>query len=67
MRVPLVWTQLTIAWVVFFALLGVVNLVILYHFSTDVWVNFKLFGGIGCMVVFVIAQSLWLVQYLKEE
>ena len=59
-----VWTQLTIAWVVFFALLGVVNLVILYHFSTDVWVNFKLFG---CMVVFVIAQSLWLARYLKEE
>ncbi|CAM2145585.1 Inner membrane-spanning protein YciB [Pararobbsia alpina] len=62
-----VWTQLTLAWVVFFALLGVVNLVILYHFSTDVWVNFKLFGGIGCMVVFVIAQSLWLARYLKEE
>jgi intracellular septation protein len=62
-----VWTQLTIAWVIFFALLGVVNLVILYHFSTDVWVNFKLFGGIGCMVVFVIAQSLWLARYLKEE
>ncbi|RKP54752.1 septation protein A [Pararobbsia silviterrae] len=62
-----VWTQLTIAWVAFFALLGVVNLVILYHFSTDVWVNFKLFGGIGCMVVFIIAQSFWLARYLKEE
>ena len=30
------------------------------------WVNFKLFGGMGLMVVFVIAQALYLSRHIKE-
>ena len=37
------------------------------HFSTDVWVNFKLFGGMGLMLAFVIAQALWLAKYVEED
>jgi intracellular septation protein len=62
-----IWGQLNVAWAIFFAVLGVLNLVVAYHFSTDQWVNFKLFGGTGCMVVFIVAQSLWLAKYLKEN
>lgn len=64
---PPIWRQLNIAWAIFFVILGVLNLVIAFHFSTDVWVNFKLFGGTALMVVFVIAQSLWLSRYMKNE
>ena len=39
------------------------------HFKsfTDTWVNFKLFGGIGLMLVFTIAQGFYLSRYLPDE
>ena len=54
--------QLNVAWAVFFVLLGVVNLFVAYNFTTDQWVNFKLFGATGCLFVFIVAQSLWLAR-----
>jgi intracellular septation protein len=38
-----------------------------YTFDTDTWVNFKLFGGIGLMLVFVLAQGLYLARYMKSD
>jgi intracellular septation protein len=62
-----VWGQLNIVWAVFFVLLGFVNLFVAYNFTTDAWVNFKLFGATGLLVVFIVGQSLWLAKYMKEE
>jgi intracellular septation protein len=62
-----VWGQLNLAWAVFFAILGVVNLFVAFNYTTDQWVNFKLFGATGCLVVFIVAQSLWLAKYMKED
>ncbi len=62
-----IWGQLNVIWAVFFVLLGIVNLFVAYHFSTDAWVNFKLFGATGLLVVFIVGQSLWLSRYMKEE
>lgn len=62
-----VWDQLNVAWALFFAVLGSANLVVAYRFSTDVWVDFKLFGTMGAMIVFILAQSLWLAKHMKEE
>lgn len=62
-----VWAQLNVVWSIFFALLGLLNLFVAYHFSTDAWVNFKLFGATGILVVFIVGQSLWLSRYMKEE
>lgn len=61
-----VWTRLNLAWGVFFALMGVVNLYVAFSFPLEFWVNFKLFGFLGLMIAFVIAQSLYLSRYLKE-
>ncbi len=61
-----VWTRLNWAWIAFFAFMAVLNLFVAYHFATDLWVKFKLFGGIGLMIVFAIAQSLYLARYLEE-
>jgi intracellular septation protein len=61
------WSQLSVIWAVFFVLLGILNLFVAYHFSTNAWVNFKLFGATGCLVVFIVGQSLWLSKYMKEE
>jgi intracellular septation protein len=62
-----VWRTLNHAWSGFFAVLGVANLFVAFNFATDTWVNFKLFGTMGLMLVFVIAQSLFLNKYLVEK
>ena len=36
-------------------------------FSTDAWVNFKLFGGMGLMLVFVLAQGMMLSKYVEDK
>lgn len=62
-----VWTRLSLAWVGFFALMGVLNLWVAFNFSTGTWVNFKLFGGIGLMLLFTLAQGLYISRHLPEE
>ena len=62
-----IWTRLAIAWGVFFIFKGSLNLWVAYNFSTDTWVNFKLFGGMGLMLAFVIGQALWISRYLPDE
>jgi intracellular septation protein len=62
-----VWHRLNFAWVAFFAVMGFLNLWVAYSFSTATWVNFKLFGGIGLMLLFTLAQGLYLSRYLKDH
>ncbi len=61
------WTKLCAAWGVFFVFKGTLNLWVAYTFDTDTWVNFKLFGGMGLMLLFVIAQAFWIARYLPDE
>ena len=61
-----VWRKLNWAWAGFFAAMGVLNLWVAYSFDTNTWVNFKLFGGMGLMFVFVLAQALYLSRYMKD-
>jgi len=61
-----VWNRLNMAWAAFFAAMGVINLYIAYNFPTSVWVNFKLFGFMGLMIAFVIAQTMFLSKYIKD-
>ncbi len=61
------WGTLNLAWAAFFGLMGVLNLLIAYNFSENTWVNFKLFGGMGLMLVFVLAQGILLSRYIEEE
>ncbi len=61
-----VWRKLNHAWAGFFAVLGLLNLYVAFNFATETWVNFKLFGTMGLMLVFVVLQSLFLGKYMKE-
>lgn len=63
----IVWNKVNLSWIAFFAIMGVLNLVIAFNFPTDTWVNFKLFGGMGLMLVFVLAQGMFLSKYMEEE
>lgn len=58
-----IWLRLSHAWSAFFMLMGVVNLYIAYHYDTDTWVNFKLFGGAGCTLLFVLLQAAYLAKH----
>ena len=62
-----IWTRLNLSWIAFFCFMGGLNLYVAYNFPTDLWVNFKLFGGMGLMVLFVIIQSLFLAKYVDLE
>jgi intracellular septation protein len=62
-----VWTKMNFGWGIFFAVLGVVNLGVAYTCTTAAWVNFKLFGIMGLMLVFLILQALLMAPYTKED
>jgi intracellular septation protein len=62
-----VWQRLNFAWIAFFGLMGLANIYVAYSFSTAAWVNFKLFGGIGLMLLFTLAQGLYLSRYLQAD
>jgi len=62
----LIWLRINVAWILFFILLGCLNLYIAFNFSTDTWVNFKLFGGMGLMFLFIIAQGIYMMRYAED-
>lgn len=61
------WTKLNISWFSFFFFMGLLNLVIVYSFDTDTWVNFKLFGTLGLTIIFVIVQGILVSKYLPQQ
>ena len=61
-----IWGKLNLAWIIFFLAMGVLNLYVAFQFSEDTWVNFKLFGSTGLLVVFIILQSIWLGKHIES-
>ena len=61
-----VWRRLNFAWIAFFALMGLVNLWVAYSFDTAIWVDFKLFGATGLMLLFMVAQGVYISRHLPE-
>lgn len=62
-----IWQRLNWAWVIFFVVSGALNIFVAYQFSTDIWVNFKLFGLFGLTLLFAVGQALYLRSYLKSN
>ena len=62
-----VWGKLLLSWIAFFTVMGVLNLLVAFNYSTDTWVDFKLFGSMGLMLIFVLAQALMLGKYVEEK
>lgn len=62
-----VWGKLNASWMSFFALMGGVNLYVAFNYSTETWVNFKLFGFMGLMLLFVVLQGLMLGKYMEDK
>jgi intracellular septation protein len=62
-----VWRVVNLSWVAFFTVMGFLNLWVAFNFPTSTWVNFKLFGGLGLMLVFVLAQAILLNKHIKPD
>ena len=62
-----IWRSVNFSWVGFFAVMGFLNLYVAFNFPTSTWVNFKLFGGMGLMVVFVLVQAVYLNKHIKSD
>ncbi|WP_298624751.1 septation protein A [uncultured Legionella sp.] len=62
-----IWHRLNMAWTLFFILMGALNLYVAYYYDTDVWVNFKLFGGVGFTLLFVLIQAFYLTKHMDES
>ena len=64
-----IWRHLNWSWIAFFVFMGFANLAVAFAFnlSTETWVNFKLFGGIGLMLLFALGQGLLLSKYIEEK
>ncbi|NNM59203.1 MAG: septation protein A [Legionellales bacterium] len=62
-----VWHRLNIAWISFFTIMGAINLIVVYHFSTRIWVDFKLFGTLGLTLIFVLLQAIYLFKQTQGQ
>lgn len=58
------WAQINGAWIGFFTLMGFVNLYVAYSYSEEAWVNFKLYGFTGMMLLFVLIQAAWMSRHM---
>lgn len=50
------WRKLTLRWGVFFFVLAAINEIVWRNFSTDFWVNFKVFGIMPITLLFTLSQ-----------
>jgi intracellular septation protein len=66
-----VWNRkVGVAWMIFFAAIGVLNLVVafvVFKGDTSAWVNFKVFGITGIFFAFFVDPALMLSKHMQEE
>lgn len=63
---PPVWGRLTVIWIAYFLFMAGINAYVAAFYSTEDWVNFKLWGYIF-PVVFIVGQGLYIARYLKND
>lgn len=62
-----VWNTVNYSWALFFTIMGIVNIWVAYKYDLDTWVTFKMFGGLGLMLVFVIGQAMYLSRHIQQS
>ncbi|MBV8122485.1 MAG: septation protein A [Burkholderiaceae bacterium] len=61
-----IWTRMNLSWVLFFVAMGVLNLYVAFNFSLSTWANFKAFGSTGLMLLFTLAQGLYMSRHMTD-
>lgn len=61
------WKRWLVLWIVFFVLLGILNLFVAYNFSEDIWVKFKVFGALVLTLALAFVQIWNLMPYAQAD
>ncbi len=61
-----VWARLTVIWIAYFVFMAAINAYVAAFYSTETWVNFKLWGYVF-PVVFIIGQGLYIARHIKGD
>lgn len=63
---PSVWHRLNISWVIYCLFMASMNAYVAAYFSTDAWVDFKIWGYVFPLV-FILGQGLYVSRHLPKE
>ena len=61
-----VWNRLTVIWIGYFLFMAAINAYVAAYYSTEAWVNFKLWGY-AFPVIFIVGQGFYISRYLKDD
>ena len=61
-----VWGRLTVIWIAYFLFMAAINAYVAAYYSTEAWVNFKLWGY-AFPVIFIVGQGFYISRYLKDD
>ena len=61
-----VWRNLTVAWIVYSLAMATLNAYVAYFYTTEQWVNFKVWGY-AFPLVFILAQGIYIAKYLQTK
>ncbi|MCZ8292896.1 MAG: septation protein A [Hylemonella sp.] len=61
-----VWMRLNVAWIVYCTFMAALNGYVAAFYSTEAWVNFKLWGY-AFPLIFIVGQGLYIARYLKTD
>ena len=61
-----VWMRLNVAWIVYCVFMAIINGYVAAYFTTDAWVNFKIWGYVF-PILFLVGQGLYISPHLKGE
>lgn len=62
-----VWSNLNLAWAVFFLVCGLANIYVAFWLPQSTWVNFKVFGLTALTLVFTLISGIYIYRYMSEE
>lgn len=62
-----VWSNLNLAWAIFFVVCGLANIYVAFWLPQDVWVNFKVFGLTVLTLVFTLLSGIYIYRHMPEE
>ena len=61
-----VWMRLNMVWIIYSAFMALINAYVAAYYSTEAWVNFKLWGY-AFPLVFIVGQGFYISRYLTAD
>jgi intracellular septation protein len=61
-----VWHRMNIAWMLYCVFMASINAYVASYFSTEDWVNFKVWGYVFPLV-FIVAQGIYVARHLPKD